>query len=317
MCKLTRALAIIALFATQSAHGQPTDSKVSAASAFDRGVAAFEKADYAAAARAFLLADAAVPNPDALSNALVAAERAGEHLLVVEAAERATSREETSPELAARARQALRVAAQKLSLVELSCQPTPCALRVDGTEVIAGERYLLPGTHRFEAIGAAGGRVEENLKLDVGARYRVVLHWVEQGTQPRATTVQRTSGPPAAAARPAAEPEPRDRGPSRSRPLSPTVFYVGVGASVVLAGITTWSGLDTLTKKRELGAAPTTKQVDGVEGRVVRTDVLLAGTVLVTGATVLAGLTLVDWGSDSAAVAAHPGGARLTWKRRF
>ena len=77
----------------QPARGEPRDApggnRASAAAAFDEGVTRFDHADYVAAARAFLMADDLSPSADALTNAISAARRGNDHLVVVKAAERA------------------------------------------------------------------------------------------------------------------------------------------------------------------------------------------------------------------------------------
>ena len=78
-----------------------------AAALYDRGVAAFERADYESAAQSFLDADTAAPSSDAVRNALAAARRANDPALVRAAAERGARREASDPELAAQSRAAL------------------------------------------------------------------------------------------------------------------------------------------------------------------------------------------------------------------
>jgi hypothetical protein len=63
-----------------------------AAAQFDSGVQAYKQADYARAAEAFLAADNLLPSARALSNALMAARRAGLPLLIARAAERTLAR---------------------------------------------------------------------------------------------------------------------------------------------------------------------------------------------------------------------------------
>jgi hypothetical protein len=77
-----------------------------AAATYDRGVSAFDRGDYAVSARAFLDADALVPNDDALTNAVAAARRARDRSLLEEAGTRAAQRK-NAPDLAELGRQAL------------------------------------------------------------------------------------------------------------------------------------------------------------------------------------------------------------------
>src|SRR4030095_10408356 len=87
---------------------EPASDRVQqAAAAFDAGVAAFEREQFVLAARQFLRADELVPNTDALYNAITAGQRGNDDELVATAAERASSRDASAPELAARARATL------------------------------------------------------------------------------------------------------------------------------------------------------------------------------------------------------------------
>jgi hypothetical protein len=303
-----RALVLLLLAATPAA-GQ---SSAEAADAFDRGVKHFQRAEYELAARSFARADELVPAPNALKNAIAAARKAGAHLLVAELAERAERRAGSAPELAAQARAALAEASLKLARLELDCAPPPCVIVVDDERVETGTRFVLPGIHTLSSTAEGGARAEERMQLAAGATYRIVLHPVAGGAQP--IPAQVSSSTARGAAQPAA-----DRPAVDDRPLSPAVFWIGAAASLALAGVTTWSGLDALSAKRDLPKAPSPEQSDTVRAKVLRTDLLLAGTLLVGGLTAYAGFSLVDWrgGGASAVVAPLPGGAYASAVARF
>lgn len=277
------------LIAAFSGTAHAEDDRVRAAAEFEVGLKLYERADYAAAARAFLRADELVPSEDAIKNSIAAARKASDHLTVARASRRALSRPGASAELASAAREALAQAAPHLARLELSCEPEPCELRVDEESVRPGEHWVLPGTHRALA-GHAGRRSEQDIVTQPGATYRVVLR-VPAGaaTEPVAEQASPAQVPPA-------QPAPGAVEQSRSgRPLSPAVFYVGTAATIVLTAATIWSGLDTLSARDELPSQPTTGQVDAVRTRVRRTDFLLAGTLVVAAGSGYAGLFLVDW----------------------
>jgi hypothetical protein len=295
------------------AVAQPREAVKQAGAAYDDGVKLFEQARYAEAARAFLRADELAASSEALSSAIAAARRGGEHLLVARAAERAIAREGQDPKRAAQARQALAEAAPHLSRLAASCEPAPCELELDDEPMQAGERYLLPGTHRLEARGATGANAEERLQLAAGATYRVVLYPTGAGQPVRAAAVSEDAEASEPTAESAAPPSPqapvaeRDEGERPSeRPISPGVFYAGVAVSLALVGLTTWSGFDALAAKDELPARPTQDQNDAVTARVRRTDLLLLGTVVMTGLTTYAGVMLVDFGGAKSGVAVVP-----------
>jgi hypothetical protein len=286
-----------------------SDERGRAAEAFDAGVGHYARAEYADAARAFLLADKTLPSADALDNALKSAQKAGDWLLVAEAARRATKHDAESPPLAARGREALVLAASKLATLDLRCENADCAIRIDGTRVEEIPAYVLPGSRVLVAEAAEGARAEERMSLAAGVRYQITLHPVAPGDHARRADVVSGAG----AGTEVAGVTPGDGASQRDatgKPLSPGVFYAGVGVSVVLAGATVWSGADTLGAKSDLSATSPRAQVDSVRNKALRTDLLLGGTLLVSAATAYAGFALVDWGA-SPTVSVAPGSLSL------
>jgi hypothetical protein len=66
------------------------------------------------------------------------------------------------------------------------------------------------------------------------------------------------------------------------------LLYASAATTAVLAGLTTWSGLDALAARRRLPGSQA--ETDAVMARAHRTDALLVGTALVTGLTVVLGV---------------------------
>jgi hypothetical protein len=79
-----------------------------------------------------------------------------------------------------------------------------------------------------------------------------------------------------------------------SRTWSPVVFYVSASATLVLTGLTVWSGVDTLAGRARLPG--TQHDNERVMAHAHRTDALLAATLVTAGATAFIGLRLVAWG---------------------
>ncbi len=274
-----------------AAAGQAPDRKRAAAS-FDEGVTRYAKAEFAEAARAFLEADRLSPSAVAISNAISAAKRAGDHLLVARTAERAIARGDAVVE----AREALADAATRLARLELGCEATPCAITLDG-EAAGGAVYVLPGTHRVEARGGAGASAEQRVVVIAGATYRVALR----------PEVHEAGAPP-----PGVVPVPARRG------LPPGVFVAGAVVTAALAGLVVWSGTDALSAKRALPAAPDAAEEDDVLARARRTDYLLLGAGLAGVGSAVIGAAFTDWrGPPAVGVAPVPGGAALTVGGRF
>jgi hypothetical protein len=299
--RVTFVVAIV-LFAS-AAQGEPSvDASPSrlerAAAAFDSGVRAFEKAEFVAAARQFLSADELVPNTDALYNALSAAQKGKHDALIATAAARAASREAAAPELAARARSTLADVERRVARLVLSCQPTPCELMIDGEHAVPGTNYALPGARRVVARGTDGALAEREVQAVASGEQTVVLDVVAAPSEPVAPSPvpeKRALQSP---------PEPRGDAAQRkdqARKLSPAFFYTGAGVTLALAGLTAWSGVDTLNAKQRLPG--TASDNEAVLARAHRTDALLVGTVVVGAATAAVGLAWTDWGQSGSRVA--------------
>jgi hypothetical protein len=288
LCLLLTA-APVAAQPEQPAAAATATPQQQAARSFDAGVAAFQRADYPAAARAFLQADDLAPSAEALTNAIAAARRANDHLLVVQASKRAIAREPEASELAASAREALVQAERHVSRLELACKTAaPCSLTLDEAAVEAGTHHVLPGLHAVVASTADGQRAERRFETAPGSTYQLALE-------------------PIAEKRPEApRPPPRQAAPNverSSKPLPPVAFWVGVGVTGALAGVTVWSGLDVVKQRDDLPANPSLQQADEDADRIRRTDVLLLASVVVAAVTTYAGVALVDWDSGRASAA--------------
>jgi hypothetical protein len=164
---------------------------------------------------------------------------------------------------------------------------------------------VVPGTHDVQAESNDGAVAKEHVNAVAGATYRLALH-------PTKATSVPALPPPAAPAAPITGPAPPDVAPSvspvgESRKLPPAVFYGGVGASVILVALTTWSGLDAMKEKNKIDDDPHNYDKDTVYAKVHRTDALLAATVVVGAVTTYLGLRLVEWGKPQAPTSARVG----------
>lgn len=323
---LASASAIVVFASVALAAGPTPEAKRQAGASFDEGVRHAAQAEYDAAARAFLRADELAPNATALTNAMAAARRGNADLLLAEAAQRALDRGDA--QLATTAREALLDAEKRLARLELGCEPAPCKLRVDGALAAAGKRYVLPGDHVVTASGDKGAEATKRVSAVAGTQLRVAL--VLETATPAPSAIVAPSLPPAPSSAPARasaapappssapRPEPPEppelAAPRAGRGLPPGVFYGGLALTAVLAGVTTWSGLNALSSKPAVGSAYTQRDKDAYDAARHRTDYLLAGTALFGVATAICGIALVDWGPRDATVALHiaPGGASLS-----
>jgi hypothetical protein len=283
-------------------------SRRRAADLYDRAVALYERARYAEAARAFFEADGLLPSSDALSSAIAAARLAHDYLLVARAAGRAAERESNDPKLAGDARAALAEAEAHLARVDLTCRPAPCQPSIDGAAVTAGRHLLLPGTRSFSAsFGDGQPAVEQRASLAAGSLYTIAL-------APPAPAPKPVIGP-----RQALTPPAHDARDTPEKPLPPWLFYAGAGSSLVLAGITVWSGVDALDDVDHYENTRAVADRDTARSSIKRTDFLLAGTLLMTGVTTYGGLRWVDFGGSGSALTVTPAaaGAVVTWSGKL
>jgi hypothetical protein len=277
---------------TQTARIEP------AAAAYDTGVKAFEKSDFALAARQFLRADELVPSTDALYNALLAAQRAKDDALVATAAERAIGRETSAPELAKRARKSLAEVKGRVARLVISCEPAQCELAIDGEPAPAGASYALPGTHLVTARAPDGSLAERRVEAVSGNEQAIALVLPPQQSAQASPTpaLEAPRDPP-----PPGAPGPRDPPKDPGEPFSPPIVYVGAGITLALAAATTWSGVDTVKAKNHLPG--TERDNEDVLSRAHRTDALLLGTVVAGAATAIIALVWTDWDGTGSRVA--------------
>jgi hypothetical protein len=110
--------------------------------------------------------------------------------------------------------------------------------------------------------------------------------------------------------------------PPSTRQLSPVYFVAGAGATAILAGLTIWSGLDTKSAYRDyqrdlptLSQAQADERVSSGHSRELRTNLLLAGSIVCAAGTAVLGVWFVDFsGGKRASVGVTPGGVALAGK---
>jgi hypothetical protein len=129
--------------------------------------------------------------------------------------------------------------------------------------------------------------------------------------------------PPAASADPNPPATPRKPESPSTAPsggLPPIFFWLGVGATAVLAGATIASAIDTTNKHSDYSANGSTTAAQGIAAQT-RTNVLLAVTGGVAVATACVGLFAVRWGgrkaSSSGSNSLVLSGASIAFERTF
>jgi hypothetical protein len=242
----------------------PDPAKIQAASeAFDEGSKAFKARDYDAAALAFEAADRAAPSPAALANAIRARKLGKQLARAATLAAAAIARYPNEKEIQDISDGLLQTADKQLHRVTLSCKPE-CSLLIDG-KVATGEpvalfvAYVDPGTHSFVAgwsgdrkktapVTATAGGIE-SLDLVAPELPKVAPPASSVGDKGQVPPAASTDGSPTKVA---PGPAASAGGDTTVKPpdvskggLPPWVVYLGGGATVILGGVATWSGLDT------------------------------------------------------------------------
>ena len=155
-------------------------------------------------------------------------------------------------------------------------------MQVDGQPIAGSSVFVTPGTHVLSGHAQDGRAVQQSQTVDAGAVVSVALV------------------PPPAPGAPAPPPPPAPE-KRASNGWSPIVVYFGGAVALALAGITVWSGLDTLQQKDSFDKSPTQNNLDVGRQKETRTNILIGVTAGVAALTAATAVVLVDWhGAESA-----------------
>jgi hypothetical protein len=290
-----------------------SDATARARAAYDRGVRAHAAGDHAGAARAFAEADALVPDNASLEAALESALAADDPVLGAELLDRGAGRTADAG-LARTMESARRRFAGRSGKLHVDCDGAPsCLVSVDG---VAGDAtrplYVKPGPR---AIVVQRGRERIERIVDV-LPDRVTV--VPPKLSPIGAPVEGPRGGPLDPS-PLPPVHPADRS---SGGLSPTWFWVGLGATAVAGTFTALSGAFTLNAHDRfeqggcaIGATgPRAADCDarGSDGKSdqLRTNVLLTTTAVLAVATAVIGVFAVKW-RDGTTARVTAGGLEL------
>lgn len=292
-----------------SAEEPSVEDVKAAGEQFNLGRTAFKEEDYAVAAEHFERADGLVPNAKVLLLAMQARERAGQIARAAMLAEVA-KRRHPGDERFADADAIIRRAAKDHARVAVSCDQ-PCNLVV-GMRLVHGAAatewvlFLEAGSHE---IRAGWGDTDATQQYQATAGEEGALAFREPGDEPPAAPVSETAPQeydpiedPFAEQPLQAETTTPD---SERKGLSPTWFWIGAGTTVALAGVSTWSAIDTVSNPGQdavrqgcLGQGEDcTLYQDGVS-RQNRTN-LLWGLTAGAGVVTVVLLTLTDFGDGN------------------
>jgi hypothetical protein len=278
---------------------------------FETGTQAFERGDFTTAAAEFQAAIAQRPHPVIRFNLALSLARLGRPKAAIEQLQLTIADTATDKELRARAEREQRSAEQALSrvtfrLADLSRE----RVELDGVTVDVADRQELaidPGLHHVRVISGSSVVLDQDLELSPGER--VELRVGERSRRIDVVVVPDPTKPtPDLQPAPVRPPRQLPPPPQPSRPVPVGWFYAGLGVTAVVTGVTVWSGLDTNSAfdeyERDLPALSQeqadARVADGHQ-RELRTNLLLAGSLLSAAGTAVLGVWFVDFGSKAQA----------------
>lgn len=293
----------------------------SAAEEFDRGRRAFLAKDYEQAAVHFENAYRDAPRAESLRLAIRARREAKQPARAATHAAVALERYGDDAATAQLAKEVLAESSPQLHELTVECSPE-CSLAEGGRILSQSDAprhhvFFEPGTHEV-GVGFRQGAVTITVEAKRGGKDVVPVAAPPETTPPPTTTVPPGGPGPG----PVRTPEP----PRGNKPLGPVVFFVAAGITLVAAGATVASGLDTQNNpgidavRRECAgkdeSCPLYREGQSAE---LRTNVLLAVTGGAAVGTAIVGLFFTRWSSPSVALAPSfgPGQAGASLGGRF
>lgn len=262
---------------------QDPEAKAKAAARFKEGEKAFKRHEYSTAAKAFEEAYDIAPHPAAIFNAATAYQKAGD---LVRAANLCARYLKDAPETDARREKANALIGElipKLGRIELEDRGAK-NLELDGAPAKESLIYVDAGDHLVS--GEFGDKtVQRKITVVAGSLVKVALDPPKRESSKLEEEADEDAPAP-----------PADKGrDGKGKPLSPTWFYVGLGATGVLGAVTIWSGLDTNKARDAYAENPTQSGLDEGKSKQSRTNLLLGVTAAAGVGTAVIGLFFTDW----------------------
>lgn len=256
------------------------DDRKQAAKDFAEGDKAFKAGSYKHAAESYERAYKRLPHPSSLWNAARAWHRAGERARAANLYAQYLREAPASARDRNSAQKALKDLSNRLARVEIHATDIE-DVKVDGTPIDTPAVYVTPGAHVVEGRTKDSRPVRQAQNVEAGDVVSVALV------------------PPPIAPAKSVEPEkPADKKPAAGGGgggWSPAVFYVGGAVTLALAGVSVWSGLDTLQAKNAFDQNPTPDALDAGRQKQLRTNILIGATAGVGVLTLAAAAFFVDW----------------------
>jgi hypothetical protein len=261
-----------------------------AARAFSDGQAAQLAGDYDHAAQSFELAYTIEPSKEALRSAVRARQQAGQLARAATLAEVLLARYAADAASSGLATAVIAEAQPKLGLLSVSCS-VPCTLAIDGRSISLS---AAPSHRLFVAPGALP--IAVSFEGDRNVRRDTTIKAGE-------TIELQVDPPPAAVPTPLPPPPPPPsvvaHTPRRSGGLSPAVVLVGSIATLGVAGVAVWSGIDTNAAHDDYVANPTHDGWEKGRTKQLRTNILFGTAAGLGVATVVIAIFGTRWHGSS------------------
>ncbi|MGE3674889.1 MAG: hypothetical protein AB7K71_34800 [Polyangiaceae bacterium] len=291
---------------TQPAFAQATDDcdltpRECGRRAFDSGVEAFKKEDYPAALEQFRRAYDVQQHPIVVFNLALAEAKMNLPLEAMEHFEQLIADPAADAELKTRAKSELELAQGLVASVSVEFLGSGKGSR--SIELQVGDQSsksdaptirVNPGKYHVSVSVDGKEVVSRDLELAPSERFRLAVDQTGAVTSPE-------------------DSPPRDV-PPEQQGLSPVWAYVGAGLTVVLGGLTLWSGLDTQSavqdfdqREASLSEGEAQALLDDGHAKETRTNILIGATSVVGVTTLVLAAFFVDWGGRK-----HPEQAFVT-----
>jgi hypothetical protein len=270
---------------------------------FDAGVKAFQAGNYETALEHFREAYAIAKLPVVTFNLALAEDKLGQYEGALAHLEEVLADSSTNKATREKAEAERDRITRSLAVIAVELAGARnIQIEIDGKtrQLENGAVRVMPGLRSVRVTADGAERLSRSVRVEAGER--LVLH-IERT---RELVVESGGDKPTGA--PAEKDEPTKGGGG----VSPAWFFVAAGVTVVLGGITVWSGLDTVSAKNDLDddrpkltLAEEQDRIDEGHAKETRTNVFLVATGVGAVATAALGLFVVSWGkgkNDNVAV---------------
>ena len=295
------------------------DARRDAAAAYEEAQRAALRGEHGRAGQLFEMAYRSAPSGAALRSAIRSYHAAGQRTRAARLAFHAVTVHRDDAPTVALAGEVLAELAPALGRIDLECTPA-CTVSLEDGVVDTEARFALsffvaPGTHEARISWEGRGTVDRVIDVDAGEAISLEV----EAPDPPASVSPPTPSVAAESLEESSKPIPTTN-VTQDRTLSP-VLWVGLGVTVALAGVTTWSVIDNVRDDADYRDAPTPSAQESGRREVRRTWILGAAGAASLAATLIGGLVL---GARSerddaprAGVMISPDGAHLSVDGRF